>query len=180
MYFRNISFLLCLSLTKISTSLFYRRVFDDFISRIFIHGTIGAIVIYTLIFECLIIFQCTPVSKGFDSTEDGTCLSIVPTFYAISIMNIVSDVWLIIFVIPRVLKLRMPKKQKKILICVITLSWMVVVAAVVRLVKTSANIRDTDNASRTWSPTFSHPQTLLIPRLMARRSSIFAECLGLR
>ena len=85
--------------------------------------------------------------QGFDQTEDGTCISIVPTFYAISVANIISDVWLILFVVPRVLKLRMPKKQKIILICVITLSWMVVVAALVRLVKTSALVHSTDSAS---------------------------------
>ena len=66
-----------------------------------------------------LIFTCTPVMKNFDVfITGGTCLNRTPLYMATAVLNMATDVLLLILPIPMILKLQMPKIQKAGLICI--------------------------------------------------------------
>lgn len=127
-----------LALTKISICFFYLRLFSDTIAKRLIYLTIAVILLYAIPTVLFSVFQCNPVRGYWIKTINSKCLNTLPAFYINSIGNILADIWLIIFVIPRIWRLKMAQKQKVALFAIITLSWLVVIAALVRVVRLSA------------------------------------------
>lgn len=61
------------------------------------------VAISAIILEFVFIFSCNPVSNAWDGTGVG-CVSSTPSTVANAVCNILADVFLMIFVIPRVSK----------------------------------------------------------------------------
>jgi len=138
--------------TKISICFFYLRLFSDQTAKRCIYLTMCIILLYTIPTELFTIFQCKPVQGYWDKKVNAKCLNTLPAFYINSISNILVDIWLIIFVAPRVWKLSIAKKQKLALLTVVTFSWLVVVAAMVRVVRLSNVFRSVSasGGDQTW------------------------------
>ncbi|KAE8445565.1 hypothetical protein EG329_013329 [Mollisiaceae sp. DMI_Dod_QoI] len=95
----------------------------------------GFISLYTIPTVIFSIFQCNPVDGYWNVTKPSTCVSSTPAFYVNGVCNIVVDAWLIGMVVPRIWHLKMVHKQKVALFIIITLSWMVIIAAIVRMAR---------------------------------------------
>lgn len=130
-----ILYLTTLTYLKISICIFYLRLFVDRKPRYLIIGTIIWILLFTI--PCIIawIFQCNPIRGAYDFSAHPRCISITPIFYLSSVSNIITDVWLICFITPKILRLNLPTRQKHALLFVITLGWLLIIAAIVRVVK---------------------------------------------
>jgi len=120
-------------------------LFSDAIAKRVIYHTIAFILLYTIPTVIFSIFQCNPVHGYWTKTIDSKCLNTLPAFYINSISNILADIWLIAFVIPRIWQLKMAQKQKIALFAIVTLSWLVVVAAIVRVVWLAAVFNSISN-----------------------------------
>jgi len=129
---------LSLALSKISICIFYGRVFTDKTSRWLINSTIAVICLYTIPTVLFSIFQCKPISGAWDTTEGAVCQNTTSAFYASGICNIVIDTWLIAMIAPRIWGLQMAHRAKIALLGIVTLGWLVIVAAVVRMIKLGA------------------------------------------
>lgn len=57
---------------------------------------------------------CRPLAKNWDMTLPGTCGSTPDFYFAMGIVNIVSDIFLLGLPLPYIQKLRMPLKKKLI------------------------------------------------------------------
>lgn len=66
---------------------------------------------------------------------DGYCLNPIVGFWTSFACNLISDIWIILFAIPKVWALKMQKRQKNMLLGVLTLSWVVVIAGIVRIAR---------------------------------------------
>jgi hypothetical protein len=65
-----------------------------------------------------LIFPCTPFKKTWDVTiTEGSCIDRTPVFMATAVLNMITDLLLLILPIPMVVKLHMPRAQKMGLIC---------------------------------------------------------------
>jgi hypothetical protein len=65
-----------------------------------------------------LIFPCTPIKKIWNITiTEGSCIDRTPVFMATAVLNMITDVLLLILPIPMVVKLHMPRAQKTALIC---------------------------------------------------------------
>lgn len=115
---------LSLSLTKISICLFYLRVFQDKTSRRISIASIVFIALYTipLIFAGSI--RCIPVRKMYDPWVPGHCNNQTAFYIASAALNAVMDAWLIVVVVPRILPLKLPRRQKIALLVVVSLGWV--------------------------------------------------------
>lgn len=83
-----------LLLIKLSILFMYRRIFTD-MSRFFRWGAriCGAVVVlWALAFVPVAIFQCTPVSKAWDSDKEGHCINLRVGFFCVALPNIVTDI----------------------------------------------------------------------------------------
>ncbi|KAM5363544.1 hypothetical protein ACJZ2D_011987 [Fusarium nematophilum] len=103
-------------LTKIVILLLYKRVFgiDPVFLRI-AYGTATVCISYWVAFMAVDIFQCIPVSYAWtrwDGEHQGSCIAYLPATYAVSIINIVLDVWIISLPWPRLLNMQMNWKKR--------------------------------------------------------------------
>ena len=71
---------------------------------------------FALIFT--LIFSCRPIAKGWDAAiATGSCINRPVVYLATAIINIITDLAMLIIPIPMVLELKMPRVQKIGLMC---------------------------------------------------------------
>lgn len=92
---------LVLCFTKLGICTLYRHVFQDPRSRLYINLMIGVMVISGIIFVLLVLLQCVPIESNWN-LQPGKCMAYGISVYATGIFSIVSDVMLIVFVVPRI------------------------------------------------------------------------------
>jgi hypothetical protein len=143
-----------LALTKLSICLFYLRIFNDKMTKYVVYTTMGFICLYTIPTVIFSVFQCKPVEGYWNVTEASTCVNPSPAFYVNGIGNILADAWLVVIVVPRIWGLKMAPKQKMALFVIITLSWLVIIAAIVRMVRLSHlfKVKVVDTPCRSSTP----------------------------
>ncbi|OJD29638.1 uncharacterized protein BKCO1_7600045 [Diplodia corticola] len=135
-------YILTLSLTKLTICLFYLSIFADPLNRRLALALLAFIVAYTLPLLLLSIFQCAPIAANWDkqiaSSPHTRCLPMRPHFWACAACNILADALLAAQVVPNILPLQLPRRQKAALLAVVSLGWLVVLASVIRLVRITA------------------------------------------
>jgi hypothetical protein len=73
---------------------------------------------YNIALMLPLIFACKPFMKTWDvSILEGSCIDRTPVFMATAVMNMVTDILLLVLPVPMVIKLQMPRAQKAGLIC---------------------------------------------------------------
>ncbi|GME39093.1 Integral membrane protein [Neofusicoccum parvum] len=147
-----IAYNLALALTKISVCLFYLRVFCSdpaaARSRRLVVCCMAFVAAYTVPLEIVSIAQCRPASAVWEPGLAGArCVDTVPAFYASAASNMAVDAALVAFVVPRVLPLPVPRRQKAVLLFFVSLGWVIIIASIVRVVRISTILRAED---KTW------------------------------
>ncbi|KAK8091024.1 hypothetical protein PG994_000529 [Apiospora phragmitis] len=137
------------TLAKLAILVLYRQVNPFQTFRICVYITTAAITIYTVVFTALLCGPCDPVDVG-----SGTCLNNIAIAQAI--LNILSDVWLIVLPIPMIHGLRMPLRQKIVVGVILGLGSAVVIASIARIssiraVTTSPDVTWTQASACIWS-----------------------------
>ena len=140
---------LSLGFTKLAIGVLYLHAFSiSKFARREVHALIGFVSVYTLVLTLQLIFSCVPKRKIWYPEIAGHCYSLAPGFWAHFVCNLASDIWLIAFAAPRVWRIKLPTRQKTVVLATITLGWVVVIAAIVRVVRISMVINAVD---RTWA-----------------------------
>ncbi|KAK8051174.1 hypothetical protein PG993_002559 [Apiospora rasikravindrae] len=114
------------TLAKLAILVLYHQInpFKPF--RICVYITATGVIIYTTVITAILSGPCNPVDIG-----SGTCLN--NTAMSQAVLNIFSDVLLIVMPIPMIHGLRMPLRQKIIIGGILTLGSSAVVASIVRI-----------------------------------------------
>ncbi|KAH8674248.1 hypothetical protein BX600DRAFT_509433 [Xylariales sp. PMI_506] len=102
---------------KVAILMVYQRIFDsNHVSRWF-RRTIKVLISLTFLIEgiyiFIIAFQCIPISAQWDSSvTNARCLNLDVAFTLAAVINIVSDLVLMILPIPELRKLQVSRKKK--------------------------------------------------------------------
>ncbi|RMZ78842.1 hypothetical protein DV738_g3680, partial [Chaetothyriales sp. CBS 135597] len=128
----------CLMLTKTSIIVFYLSVMSKDVDAVFKWlnwGTLGVVNLAGLGLTLYNILQCMPVWAGYTypRPDTATCTDIVTLYLSSSPVNIITDVAILLLPIPILTGLRLPKKQKIILLVTFSFGIFVAVVDVVRL-----------------------------------------------
>ncbi|KAI1378700.1 hypothetical protein F4677DRAFT_376169 [Hypoxylon crocopeplum] len=124
----------CLVLTKISILFFYLRILKLPYQRILVFITMGCVVTYGTVFFLLTFFLCNPVENTYEfNIRVGQCLAYYPILTASAVLHTVTDLWLIGLVLPHILKMHLPIRQKVALAFVLTLGIFVACASLTRM-----------------------------------------------
>ncbi|KAL7620339.1 hypothetical protein AAE478_009333 [Parahypoxylon ruwenzoriense] len=125
---------LCLVLTKISILFFYLRILKLPYQRVLIFATMACVVVYGTVFFLLTFFLCNPVEGGYEfDIRVGHCLAYYPILTASAALHTATDLWLIGLVLPHILKMHLPTRQKLALAFVLTLGIFVACASLTRM-----------------------------------------------
>ncbi|CEJ61728.1 Putative Integral membrane protein [Penicillium brasilianum] len=101
--------------------------------RILIWTVIGLCTIGHIAGALVLIFDCSPVKRGWETKVVGTCLPVGPTFYGLAIFTIICDVVIIFLPIPLLLRLSIKPAQKAGVVCLFLLGLFTTICSILRL-----------------------------------------------
>ncbi|KAI0387006.1 hypothetical protein F5Y04DRAFT_275461 [Hypomontagnella monticulosa] len=129
------------TLTKLAMLVLYLRINPSRPFHICVYIVGLLIIAYTVVFTVLFAAPCNPLSVG-----SGVCLNNIAISQAV--LNILSDVALIILPIPMIYRLNMPLRQKIIIGILMGLGSAVIIASIARVAYVRAMI---GNPDVTWT-----------------------------
>lgn len=122
--------------TKTSILIFYLRMSRNTqkLLRIASYITLAIVNIAGVVLTLLNAFQCSPVRAAYDSTvSNKKCLSIVTLYLCSAPVNIITDLAILVLPLPVLTGMRLPQRQKTILIMTFALGVFVTIVDVVRI-----------------------------------------------
>ena len=105
-------YLQCITTMKISILLFYRQLFDTKRYRIVLLILGCFVVSYDIAFTMVTVFQCMPIHYMWTRVGHGFCLDTSHILLAGSLLNIFTNVIIVILPIPIVWMLQVSRRQK--------------------------------------------------------------------
>lgn len=106
---------LALVFVKLGILAFYWRVFVHPVFRRLVLATAAFIVAWGIGITITLFLVCRPLRAYWDSTVEGTCLTIVTFTYFTNISNLITDIWIFLMPIPMIWRLQLQVKKKVIL-----------------------------------------------------------------
>ncbi|KAH7174851.1 uncharacterized protein B0J16DRAFT_185701 [Fusarium flagelliforme] len=123
--------------TKVSILLFYRRIFSRGGLHFQVAFWFGAILVgaYPIIFVFTMGFCCTPVSHYWTRVKgtEGKCIDVGHFFVILAIINLITNVIVLVIPVPEVLKLQMSRGKKAAVFGILALGGLVCIASAVRI-----------------------------------------------
>ena len=138
-----------LTTTKLSICFFYRRIFQDSLSKISSVVLMAFMTVFTVVLFIDGFFACN-VGGAFWSPEGTKCAG--PSFakniaffvYGSATLSVFVDLLLMAFALWRIFPLRIARAQKTSLYVIISLGWLAIIASLVRAIRTGKTIKSTD------------------------------------
>ncbi|KFZ25164.1 hypothetical protein V502_00358 [Pseudogymnoascus sp. VKM F-4520 (FW-2644)] len=140
----EILFTLTTSLVKISILFFYLRLAITPTWKRVIFGSIAFIVVWTIAFCSLIIFQCNPVSDYWNPTSKN-CSSAEIGLFTHGLTNTITDIYVYVLPMRLVWKTNLPKSKRIGLVGIFGAGFLVCVAGGLRLYYTIATQTSDDS-----------------------------------
>lgn len=147
-----------LAITKISILLLYLRMWPDTESQKFRNACLTLIVLlvlYGITMNLVLALGCRPVSFSWtrwDGMHSGTCINLQAQIFATATLNIVFDLLVFLFPVPKLVKLSFSSRRKKITLCCTFLVGLVVtICSIVRLQYLTVWGKD-DNVTWAYNP----------------------------
>ncbi|KAE8453898.1 hypothetical protein EG329_007674 [Mollisiaceae sp. DMI_Dod_QoI] len=122
--------------TKTSILIFYLRMSKNTqsILRIASYVTLAVVNIAGVVLTFLNAFQCSPVAAAYNPSETANqCISITTLYLCSAPVNIITDLAILVLPIPVLTGMRLPQRQKTILVFTFALGIFVTIVDVVRI-----------------------------------------------
>lgn len=162
--------IIVLTTTKLSICLFYRRIFQDSLSKISSVVLMAFMAVVTVAVFIDGFFACD-ISGAFWSPYGKKCAD--PSFakniaffiYGSATLSVVVDLLLMAFALWRIFPLGIARAQKISLYTIISLGWLAITASLVRAIRTGQTIKSRDP---TCEISFPYLPVLLLPNCFYR------------
>ena len=138
-----------LTTTKLSICLFYRRIFQDSISRTLSVALMAFMTVFTLALFIDGFFACN-LGGAYWSPAGPLCgrpsfvKNIAFFVYGSAVLSVVADLFLMAFALWRIFPLGIARAQKISLYAVISLGWLAIAASLIRAILTGQTIDSRD------------------------------------
>lgn len=121
--------------TKTSILIFYLRISRNTqaILRFASYVTLAVVNVAGVVLTFLNAFQCSPVRAAYDQTTNSRCMSIVTLYLCSAPVNIITDLAILVLPIPVLTGMRLPQRQKTVLVVTFALGIFVTIVDVVRI-----------------------------------------------
>ncbi|KAI0179203.1 MFS general substrate transporter [Hypoxylon sp. FL1284] len=122
--------------TKTSVLIFYLRLSENTqkVLRLASWAVLAIVIVAGVVLTLMNIFQCRPVVAAFDPNHgDSYCIPLLTEFICSAPVNVVTDLAILALPLPVLTSMRLPRRQKVILIFTFTLGIFVAVVDVVRI-----------------------------------------------
>ncbi len=129
------------SLTKVSIISSYLRILPHGKYRLFTWVTLGIVICFSILLIVASGVACSPESGIFSFNTSTNCVPFLPLQYGSAVWNCVADAWLIVFIIPYIIKAQLPQKQNIAIVIVMSAGMLVIVAGIMRVVYVAETMR---------------------------------------
>lgn len=122
--------------SKTAILIFYLRMSRNtqLVLRIASYVTLAIVNIAGIVLTFLNAFQCSPTSAAYEAIDNNSkCLSIVTLYLCSAPVNILTDLAILVLPIPVLTGMRLPQRQKTILVLTFALGVFVTIVDVVRI-----------------------------------------------
>ena len=121
--------------TKTSILIFYLRLARNTqnLLRVASYITLAIVNVAGFVLTFLNAFQCSPVRAAYTPNTPGKCVSIVTLYLCSAPVNIITDLAILVLPIPVLTGMRLPQRQKTILVLTFALGIFVTAVDVVRI-----------------------------------------------
>lgn len=99
-------------LNKISQLVLYRRIFTDPNFQKLVKAAVVFVVAWTVTAFLLTLLQCVPINASWDKNVHGRCINKSAFWIIYAILNILTDVAVLVIPIPQVRKLQLPWSKR--------------------------------------------------------------------
>ncbi|KAH7095342.1 hypothetical protein FB567DRAFT_601183 [Paraphoma chrysanthemicola] len=138
-----------LACAKFSLLFFYLKLSHLRWFKLCIYASMFLVIGYNFALMLPLIFACRPFMRAWDITiTEGSCIDRTPIYMATAVLNIITDILLLVLPIPMIVKLQMPTKQKAGLICIFGVGAATCVTSGVRLALLFPMLKTID---QTWA-----------------------------
>ncbi|KUJ15944.1 MFS general substrate transporter [Mollisia scopiformis] len=122
--------------TKTSILIFYLRLSKNTqnVLRIASYVTLAVVNVAGVVLTFMNAFQCSPVSAAYDPAQTSNqCISITTLYLCSAPVNIITDLAILVLPIPVLTGVRLPQRQKTILVFTFALGVFVTIVDVIRI-----------------------------------------------
>lgn len=117
----------CLGFAKLSLLLLYRRLAPQKWFHICIYIIMFIVAGYSFAIIFALVFTCNPIEKNWDaSILEGSCINRSAIYVMTAVVNIVTDVMIILVPVPIIIKVQMPRIQRFGVMCMFAVGSMYV------------------------------------------------------
>ncbi|CAA9958895.1 hypothetical protein PTMSG1_02427 [Pyrenophora teres f. maculata] len=135
LYWSILAYCVGLILTKISILAQYRRIFSVGEVQTVNYIVLGLCVVTSVIAFLTLAFVCIPVDSFWNVMKKPTahCLDEAKVRYGNSTINTITDLMIAALPVRRIYKLQIVRKQKIVLIAILSLGWIVCIVSILRI-----------------------------------------------
>lgn len=103
-------------LVRLSLLLFYYRLFGHILlARRLVRLTSALVIASCIAFDFSILFGCTPIKhfwNSWDDQDEGRCISLHGIFWAGAIIDIATDLWIMLIPVPFIMQLKLSVRKR--------------------------------------------------------------------
>ncbi|OBT61625.1 hypothetical protein VE03_08860 [Pseudogymnoascus sp. 23342-1-I1] len=132
-YISQVFYLLVQGLAKVSILLLYLRIFPDIKFRRIIHVALVWMACRTIIFVCVVVFQCIPVAHSWDQSVAGKCADQQAFVYAGAAVSIFEDIVIMFLPVYELHGLTLSLKKRLVLVFMFALGSFASITSIIRL-----------------------------------------------
>ena len=140
----NLLYPLAITSAKFAVLLLYRRVFTVRKFRIATYVVGGLCLCWFIGVFFVFTFQCIPVYKGWDPDAPGQCLDLRNVYYGVTVSNALLDLVIALMPVRVIWKLKLPLKQRIILLFIMCFGFVTMGAAVIGRLYTIPELMSVD------------------------------------
>ncbi|KAK8086043.1 hypothetical protein PG994_001017 [Apiospora phragmitis] len=130
-YITALFHIICAAAAKLSLSVFYLSLAPSTWYRRSVLGTMGILVVYSVVILCCTIFSCSPIPKAWHPNMDGTCLDRTALHIAAVNMDTLTNVMLFMLLMP-VVTLHMPPKRRLAGVVIVSVGLLTIITSLIR------------------------------------------------
>ncbi|OBT72177.1 hypothetical protein VF21_10540 [Pseudogymnoascus sp. 05NY08] len=132
-YISQIFYLLLQGLAKVSILFLYLRIFPDRQFRRIIHIALVWMACRTVVFVCVVVFQCIPVAVSWDQSVIGKCADQQAFVYAGAAVSIFEDIVIMFLPVYELNGLTLSLKKRLVLVFMFALGSFASITSIIRL-----------------------------------------------
>lgn len=117
-FFAQTPYKVTVGLNKLAAVALYLRIFPSARFRLWSLGAAGLVVAWSVASVGATVFQCVPIQAAWDrsAAEGATCIDSASFWVAYAVMNVLTDVLVLVLPIPPLVKLQMGWRSKVMLL----------------------------------------------------------------